>query len=123
MASNEEIADFVRATFRSVWALELLILLRQNRERAMTIAEMVTALRGSELVVAQSVGSLASAGLILSDPPGTARYAPASKAAEALVEEAERLYARSPNGVRRMIVAAANPGASAFADAFRLWKD
>lgn len=123
MASNEEIADFVRTTFRSVWALELLILLRQNPGRALTRDEMVAALRGSELVVAQSVGMLAAAGLILADPEGAARYAAASAETEALVAETERLYARSPNAVRRMIVAAANPGASAFADAFRLRKD
>ena len=123
MASNEEIAEFVRATFRSVWALELLILLRKNDERMLTVGEMVAALRGSELVVAQSLESLAAAGLILADPEGGARYAPASKKIAALVSDTERLYASSPNAVRRMIVAAANPGASAFADAFRLWKD
>jgi hypothetical protein len=123
MASNEEIADFVRTTFRSVWALELLILLRQDPGRALTTDEMVAALRGSQLVVAQSVEMLAAAGLILADPEGAAHYAPAAAGTEALVAETERLYARSPNAVRRMIVAAANPGASAFADAFRLRKD
>jgi hypothetical protein len=123
MASNEEIAEFVRATFRSVWALELLILLRQNDDRMLTVAEMVAALRGSELVVAQGIESLSAAGLILADPEGAARYAPASDAIAGLVAGTERLYASSPNAVRRMIVAAANPGASAFADAFRLWKD
>jgi hypothetical protein len=123
MASNEEISDFVRTTFRSVWALELLILLRQNGGRTLTTEEMVAALRGSELVVTQSVGMLAAAGLILADPEGAATYAAASAETEALVAETERLYARSPNAVRRMIVAAANPGASAFADAFRLRKD
>jgi hypothetical protein len=123
MASNEEISDFVRTTFRSVWALDLLILLRQNGGRTLTTEEMVAALRGSELVVTQSVGMLAAAGLILADPEGAATYAAASAETEALVAETERLYARSPNAVRRMIVAAANPGASAFADAFRLRKD
>jgi hypothetical protein len=122
MASNEEIADFVRTTFRSVWALELLILLRQNPERKLTTAEMVAALRGSELVVARSIETLAAAGLILVDPAG-ARFAPASDAVAELIADTERLYASSPNAVRRMIVAAANPGASAFADAFRLRKD
>ena len=40
-----------------------------------------------------------------------------------LVEQAEALYATSPDAVRRMIVAASNPGITAFADAFRLRKD
>ena len=113
MPTNEEVADFVRATFRSVWALELLILLRQNGERKLTVADMVAALRGSELVVEQSLGSLVAAGLVAADPAGAAQYAPASKSTEALVEGAERLYASSPNAVRRMIVAvvrATRPG-------------
>jgi hypothetical protein len=123
MASNEEIAEFMRATFRSVWALELLILLRQNPDRGLTTSEMVTALRGSELVVAQSLESLAAAGLVLVDRDGAARYAPASDEAGEMVAAVERLYASSPNAVRRLIVAASSSGLSAFADAFRLRKE
>jgi hypothetical protein len=123
MPSNAEVAEFVKATFRSVWALELLILLRQNRERKLTVAEMVAGLRGSELVVAQSLEFLVAAGLVVVDEEGAARYAPASKPVGALVEATERLYASSPNAVRRMIVAASSSGLSAFADAFRLRKD
>jgi len=123
MPSNAEVADFVRGTFRSVWALELLILLRQNEQRKLTVAEMVAALRGSELVVAQSLDSLVAAGLVVVDEDGMAQYAPASNPAGALVEATESFYARSPNAVRRMIVAAARSGLSAFADAFRLRKD
>jgi len=40
-----------------------------------------------------------------------------------LVEAAIGLYARSPDQVRRLIVAQSVPGATAFADAFRLRKD
>jgi hypothetical protein len=74
-------------------------------------------------VVTQSVGSLTAAGLVLADADGSARYNPASDDLDRLVEGAEALYARSPDAVRRMIVAAANPAITAFADAFRLRKD
>lgn len=80
-------------------------------------------LRGSDLVVTHSIASLGGAGLVLADDQGGARYAPANEAVDRLVEGAEALYAKSPDAVRRMIVAAANPGITAFADAFRLWKD
>jgi hypothetical protein len=123
MPSNEEVASFIRATFRSVWALELLCFLRQNRSRALTHAEMVAELRGSDLVVTQSLATLAAAGLILNEADGSARYAPAADELNRLVEQAEALYARTPDAVRRMIVAAASPGITAFADAFRLRKD
>ena len=123
MPSNAEVASFIHATFRSVWALELLCLLRQNHDRAMSHAEMVSGLRGSDLVVTQSVGALAAAGLVLPETEGSARYAPASNDLDRLVEATEAFYATSPDAVRRMIVAAANPSATAFADAFKLKKD
>ena len=123
MPSKSEVASFVRATFRSVWALELLALLRQNRDEAMTHADMVAGLRASDLVVTQSVGGLAAAGLVLAEADGSARYAPASPELDLLVGQAEALYARSPDAVRRMIVEASNPGLTAFADAFKLRKD
>jgi hypothetical protein len=54
---------------------------------------------------------------------GRARYAPASPDIERLAEGTERLYAKKPDAVRRLIVAAATDGLAAFADAFRLRRD
>jgi len=123
MPSEEDISNFIQGTFRSVWALELLCFLRQDRSRSHSHEEMVAGLRGSDLVVTQSVHALTAAGLVLVEDGGAARYHPASADLESLVERSAALYARSPDAVRRMIVAAANPGLTAFADAFRLWKD
>lgn len=123
MPSDQQISSFVGATFRSVWALELLCFLRQNRDRGHSHAEMVAGLRGSDLVVTRSVDSLAAAGLVLAEADGSARYAPATADLDELAEAAEALYARSPDAVRRMIIAAANPGLTAFSDAFKLRKD
>ncbi|WP_129791820.1 hypothetical protein [Sphingosinicella sp. CPCC 101087] len=123
MPSKQEVASFIRATFRSVWALELLCFLRQHRDRSLTHDEMVTGLRGSDLVVTQSVEALIAAGLVLIESDGSARYSPASEDLDELAERAEALYGTSPDAVRRMIVAAANPGITAFADSFKLRKD
>jgi hypothetical protein len=123
MAGGRNIEGFISATFRSVWALELLCLLREDRDRQLPHAEMVERLRGSDLVVTQSVGALVSAGLVVVENDGSARYQPASKALDNAVEETIAFYAKSPNTVRRLIVATANPDLTAFADAFRLRKD
>ena len=123
MPSDQEVEAFIRSTFRSVWALELLILLRANRERALTHTEMVKRLRGSDLVVQQSIESLAAAGLVIPDADESARYNPASDELDRLTEVTEQIYARSPDAVRRLIVAAVTPGLAAFADAFKLRKD
>ena len=123
MPSDKDVSSFIGSTFRSVWALELLCFLRQNRDRSLTHEEMVTGLRGSDLVVTQGVESLAAAGLVLAEADGSARYSPASPGLDKLVERTETLYRKSPDAVRRMIVAAASPSIAAFADAFRLRKD
>jgi predicted transcriptional regulator len=123
MVSRNEVEEFIRATFRSVWALEILCLLRKNRERSLTSREMVEVLRASDFVVAQSLDNLASMGLVVRDPDGSARYCPADRRADQLVGDTEQLYARSPNAVRRIIATSINPGLTAFADAFRLRRD
>ncbi|MEZ0242758.1 MAG: hypothetical protein ACAH11_05245 [Sphingomonas sp.] len=116
-------STFVRATFRSVWTLELLCYLRKHPDNAQPIADLVAGLRASDLVVRQSADALLAAGLVVVEADGAIRYSPSSGALDELAIASEALYARSPDAVRRMIVAAANPGITAFADAFRLRKD
>jgi hypothetical protein len=122
MPSKQDVSSFIRASFRSVWALELLCFLRHNQGRTLSHAEMVAGLRGSDLVVRQSVESLAAAGLVLPEEDGAARYGPASAALDRLAERAETLYRKSPDAVRRLIVASPD-SIAAFADAFRLRRE
>jgi hypothetical protein len=123
MPSKQEVISFIRATFRSVWSLELLLFLKNNDSRGWTAYDLVTALRGSDVIVSQSIDSLVAAGLVSTDADGAARYTPASDDLRRLVDGAERMYSTSPDAVRRMIIASANEGLTAFADAFKLRKD
>jgi hypothetical protein len=123
MPDNSETHDFIRNSFRSVWSLELLLLLKSDPDRVWSHEELVDRLRGSDLVVEQSVASLVAGGLVLSEEDGGARYAPASKQAERLIHAAEQLYGRKPDAVRRLIVASSHDQLTAFADAFRLRRD
>lgn len=122
-AQGQQLHAFIRATFRSVWAIELLCHLRTRRDQRLDAGEIVSALRASDRVVEQGLADLAAAGLVVADESGHVRYAPANPGLDELAAEAEALYAKSPNAVRRMIIAAANPGVTAFADAFKLRKD
>jgi hypothetical protein len=123
MPARQELSSFIRSTFRSVWALELLCFLKKDRDRAWQQSDLVVALRGSELVVSQSVESLLAAGLVVIEPGQLVRYQPTSDTVDELASAAEGLYARRPDAVRRMIVAPASSGLSSFADAFKLWRD
>lgn len=123
MVSREQTAIFIRTTFRSAWALELLCHLMSLADQGHSHDELVTGLRASELIVRQSIETLTAAGLLSVDAEGKTRYAPASREVAELAEAAKALYAYSPDAVRRMIVSATNPSITAFADAFRLRKD
>lgn len=123
MPAKQEVSSFIRSTFRSVWALELLCFLKKHRDRAWQQSDLVVALRGSDLVVSQSVESLLAAGLVVIEPGQSVRYQPTSDAVDGLASAAEGLYASRPDAVRRMIVAPTASGLSSFADAFKLWRD
>lgn len=123
MPPPDAITEFIRATFRSVWALELLCLLRRHEGARVAHDIMVSELRGSDSVVTQSLEALAAAGLVVVEADGAARYAPVSGDLDRAAAEADTAYRHSPDAVRRLIVNAAAPGIAAFADAFRLRKD
>lgn len=123
MLSRQEVSSFIRTTFRSVWTLELLLFLKSEAERSWSRAELVAALRGSDLIVSQGVDALTAAGLVVSDAEGNARYTPATADLAKLVDQSEAAYAKSPDAVRRLIISSVNGGITAFADAFRLRKD
>lgn len=118
---NDELTRFISSSFPSVWALELLLLLKSER-RPWARDELIKSLRASELVVSQSLDSLVAGGLA-SVTEEEAVYMPVSPAVAKLVEQAESVYASKPDKVRRTIVTSSASGIAAFADAFRLRKD
>lgn len=118
---GEGLQAFITSGFRSIWSLELLLLLKRE-PRKWGRAELVSALRASELVVGQALDSLVIAGLVAVEGE-EAWYAPSSPASARLVEETEQLYARRPDAVRRLIVLSPGTGLAAFADAFRLKRE
>lgn len=117
MSSPEHLATFIAGSFRSVWALELLLLLKREG-RALSTEELVTALRASTAVVNQALAALVAGGLAAAER-GTAEYRPVTAELAALVDGTELAYATRPDKVRRIIIAGANPSLIAFSDAFR----
>lgn len=122
MPSQFEIETFIGGSFRSIWSLDLVQFLCANPDNSYSKEELIAALRASESVVSQSIATLASVGLVLIDQ-GRIRLHIADWRSKELIEGAIQLYAKSPDKVRRLIISAASPGLTAFADAFRLRKD
>ena len=120
-SSNDEILRFIASSFRSIWALELLLVLKSAR-RSWSRDDLVATMRASDLVVSKALDALEAAGLVSNDG-GNAQYMPISDEVAAHVEQAEKLYEKRPDAVRRAIISASSGDAAAFADAFRLRKD
>lgn len=122
MVPQEDVTTFISTSFRSIWSLELMLLLKRQPSFHGR-KELEERLRGSELVISQALDGLVAAGLVTLDGEGRAKFQPATDNLLALTEATEDLYTRKPGTVRRLIVARAAPGLSAFADAFRLRRD
>jgi hypothetical protein len=121
MTDEDSLARFIKSAFRSIWSLELLLLLRGRPDHGWSRDELIGALRASEQVLAGGVADLEAAGLVRAEGDRL-RYAPGSAVMEQTVEEVARLYASRPTKVRRLIVGGEDQ-LTRFADAFRLRGD
>ena len=118
MAIPDKLEAFIASSFTSVWALELLLLLK-SEGRPVPTEELVTLMRASPSVVENALESLIAAGLAGTEGE-CATYMPVGPDVASLVEETEESYRLRPDRVRRLIVASPNKGLTAFSDAFRL---
>jgi hypothetical protein len=123
MADQDQLESFIGTSFRSVWALEVLQYLVANPAAKFTADELITALRISDAVVSQSVENLSAAGLAMVENEGRVALHQGNSEQARLIAAAIEFYQKSPDKVRRLIVAQASPGVTAFADAFKLRKD
>lgn len=123
MATDRDIEQFISDSFTSIWDLELLSVVLENPDRALTAQELVERMRASELVVEQGFQSLVAAGMASIDAEGSLRFQPVNDELARCAREASEFYARFPGRARRLMISRQSPGLAAFADAFRLRKD
>ena len=121
MAQEEDVLNFAASSIASIWALELLLLIRQDR-RAWASGELMRQLRGSDVIIAQGLQRLRSAGLI-TEESDRYLYKPGSPEIDALATELENLYRLKPVTVVSAIANAPQRKLQILSDAFRLKKD
>jgi hypothetical protein len=117
---DEEVLAFLTASIRSIWTLELLLLLRRQRERAWQAGVLVQELRASANVVQLGLASLAGAGFVAVDEQGGTQYQPLSPQLEALADAVAALYATRPVTVINAIAAPSDDKLRIFSESFRL---
>jgi hypothetical protein len=115
--------QFIGASIKSVWTLELLLYLRRSAGRACSTGELVRELRASDAIVRDGVAALQSAGLIAPEGQDSVRYAPVSSTFDHLVQQLAQLYRDRPVMVTNAIFAGPDRRIHNFAEAFRLKKE
>ena len=118
MPLKPELAALVRLHVKSVWTLELLLLMRTGRDHGWLVAELVTELRASTPLVAGALESLARSGLVVAESDGRWRYAPANETLASLVDAVEAAYRERPVAVINLI-SAPEERLRGLADAFK----
>ena len=115
---DDELLTFIQGSIRSVWALELLLLLRRDPDRLWSVNAAAAELRANARLVSDQLAGLETAGLIACDDG--CRYAPAAPALDALCARLETAYRERSGQVIKAIMAGPNDKLQIFANAFRL---
>lgn len=122
MSVDQDLLGFIRENVRSVWALELLLLLRRSPERAWGVEELLGELRASTSIVGDNLARFERAGLVLRTEDGRYRFEPAAPALARLCDELDHAYRERSVAVINAIVTPPDR-LQALADAFRIKRD
>ncbi len=119
---SAEVRAFIVNVVRSLWALELLLLLHRHPSRLWSIEALTAELRASTSVVTDLLAAFDRAGLVGREADGAIAYRPATEDLSAIVDAIAAAYATTPIAVSREIFAASDDRIRSFADAFRVKK-
>ena len=105
---DESYISFIRSTVGSVWALELLLLMK-GKPREWSVAALTQELRANTSLVTDVLETFQAAGLVAKVGAGYV-FRPSSLALQACCDWLERTYAERPVTVVNLIVASAACG-------------
>jgi hypothetical protein len=96
VVTEDELLAYAAHTLGSIWALDLLLLLKRDPAHGWNRPSLVRELRSSSIVIHEALEKLRAAGLSITDSAGLNRYHPASPQLDDVVCELERIYAQKP---------------------------
>ena len=102
--TEDDLLAFIATSIGSIWALELLLVLRRDPDRGWAPPSLVHELRSSPNIVEDALGKLRKAGLMEEDGAGMYRYRAASPQLDRLASEVEEAYATRPTTVINAMV-------------------
>lgn len=116
---DPKLLAFVRTSIPSIWALELLLLLRRAAPGYLTREELVQHLRATPTLIDRLCSRLAASGLVTTNNQGAYRFECATPDNETLCEALALAADERPIALRDAIIAAPNDKLRDLADAFR----
>jgi len=119
---RDDVLDFIRRYIKTIWSLELLLLVRSDTQRAWTAGDLVKELRSSHKIVSEALSVFVQAGILRETDAGFL-FAPVTSKFEELIGELGREFAERPSSVINAIVEAPSSKLQDFANAFRIKRD
>ena len=115
---DEGFRSFLRTCVRSVWALELLLLIKRQ-PKTWSVVLLTQELRANTSLVQGVLATFETAGLVVQAGPDAYVFQPASETLRACCDQLEQAYRERPVATVNLIVASAAGSLQSFADAFR----
>jgi hypothetical protein len=115
---DPQLVAFVRESLKSIWALELLLLLRRAAPEPVAIEDIVRELRATPHLVQRLLVQLSDEHLVVRQH-AMARFQPARPELEKICDLLEAASRERPIALRQAIISAHNSKLRDFADAFR----
>lgn len=110
---------FIRTSIPSIWALELLLLLRRAAPGSLTRDELVQLLRATPTLIDRLLSQFVAAGLVARNDTGAYRFECVTPQNTVLCESLALAADERPLALRDAIISAPNDKLRDLADAFR----
>jgi hypothetical protein len=114
-----DLLEFIHENIRSMWTLELLLLLKRDAGRSWRPEDLVLELRGSRLLVSHGLAALQRAGVTDTNERGEWSYSAPGERLPSLCDRLEDAYRERPVTITN-IVGNTPPAVQSLADAFNL---
>ncbi|MDQ2103308.1 hypothetical protein [Azospirillum isscasi] len=116
---SDDALIFLQHSIKTVWTLEILLILRRDPDRGWSPEDLIRESRSSTLILQEVLGNLGRAGLIAVDANSRFRYRSATPALERLVSEIAAAQSRRPAAVTKALLSVSSDKIQNFAEAFR----
>jgi hypothetical protein len=120
---SDRLRKFIQTNVRTIWALEMLLLMCRTQGRSWTPEELNRELRGSIGLVTNNLIKFEKAGLVQREADERYRWAPSMPELQEMGQELVSAYSTHPFTVIKAVTEVHSERLQSLADAFKIKKD